>query len=114
MPKQDDVQPPLSNLSFHVLLALGEGASHGYAVGKEVEQRSHGRLRPTTGALYQALKRLLEDGLVRPAEAPPDSSDARRRYYRMTEAGRAAVAAEANRLQELVDAARAKKLLAQP
>lgn len=55
---------PFSNLSFHILLALGEGPSHGYAMGKDVEQRSGGRLRPTTGGLYQALRRLGEDGLI--------------------------------------------------
>ena len=53
---------PLSNLSFHLLLALGSGESHGYALGKEIEERSEGRLRPTTGSLYQALKRLTEVG----------------------------------------------------
>ena len=45
----------LSDLAFHILLALGEGPSHGYAIGKNVEERSAGRLDPTTGALYQAL-----------------------------------------------------------
>ena len=44
----------LSELAFHILLALGDGPSHGYAIGKEVEERSGGRLDPATGALYQA------------------------------------------------------------
>ena len=48
---------PLTNLSFHVLLALGDGPAHGYAIGKDVEQRSRGRLNPATGSLYQALRR---------------------------------------------------------
>ena len=57
-------------------LALGAGASHGYAVGKEIEARSDGRLRPTTGSLYQALKRLSESGLIeRAPEAARISTD---------------------------------------
>ena len=42
---------PLSNLSFHVLLALGDRRCHGYAIGKDVEKRSGGRPNPTTGGL---------------------------------------------------------------
>lgn len=102
---------PLGDLGFHVLLSLGDGSSHGYAIGKDVETRSAGRLSPTTGALYQALKRLRDVGLIEPDRAAADgSSDARRKYFKLTELGRAAAAAEAARLSELVDAARAKKL----
>jgi DNA-binding PadR family transcriptional regulator len=102
---------PLGNLPFHVLLALGEGASHGYAIGKEIEARSGGALDPTTGALYQALRRLTEDGLVEAlAEAPEPSTDARRRYFRLTSLGRRVAAAEAARLERLVAAARQKNL----
>lgn len=102
---------PLGNLPFHVLLALGEGASHGYAIGKEIEARSGGALDPTTGALYQALRRLTEDGLVEGlAEAPEPSTDARRRYFRLTSLGRRVAAAEAARLERLVAVARQKNL----
>ena len=102
---------PLGNLPFHVLLALGDGALHGYAIGKEIEARSGGALDPTTGALYQALKRLTEDGLVEAlAEAPEPSADARRRYFRLTPLGRRVAAAEAARLEGLVAAARQKNL----
>ena len=54
----------LSDLAFHVLLALGDGPSHGYAIGKDVDERSGGRLDPTTGALYQVLRRLAEEKLA--------------------------------------------------
>jgi DNA-binding PadR family transcriptional regulator len=103
--------PVLGDLAFHILLALGEGASHGYAIGKEVEERSAGRLDPTTGGLYQALKRLREEGLIRQAPAEP-GVDSRRRYFELTSSGRAAVAAEASRLDALVATARARKLYA--
>lgn len=106
---------PLSNLSFHILLALGEApASHGYAIGQEILRRSDGRLDPTTGGLYQALKRLLDDGLVEHAPAPTSDSDARRKYFRLTRLGRAVAEAEASRLHELVSVARERKLFAGP
>ncbi|MGH7506607.1 MAG: PadR family transcriptional regulator [Longimicrobiales bacterium] len=102
---------PLGDLPFHILLALGDGPAHGYAIGKDIEARTDGRLDPTTGALYQALKRLAEEGLIAPeAEPPAPSPDARRKYFALTKAGRRAVAAEARRLESLVRAAREKKL----
>jgi DNA-binding PadR family transcriptional regulator len=104
-------QLPLSPLSFHILLALGEKSSHGYAIGKEVERRSHGRINPTTGALYQALRRLSEDGLVeRDDAASRAATDSRRQYFRLTPRGREVAALEAARLQELVGLARARRL----
>ena len=51
---------PLSDLALHVMLALGDGPLHGYGIGKEIEERSGGRLNPTTGGLYQVLKRLAD------------------------------------------------------
>jgi DNA-binding PadR family transcriptional regulator len=102
----------LSDLAFHILLALGDGPSHGYAIGKDVEARSGGGLDPTTGALYQVLRRLVSDGLVAPAEAP-EPSDARRKYFVLTALGRRAAAAEAERLDALVRVARKRKLYPQ-
>jgi DNA-binding PadR family transcriptional regulator len=102
----------LSELAFHVLLALGDGPSHGYAIGKDVEDRSGGRLDPTTGALYQALRRLTEDGLVAPADGPP-GTDSRRKYFALTARGRRAAAAEAERLEGLVRTARKRRLFPQ-
>jgi DNA-binding PadR family transcriptional regulator len=102
----------LSDLAFHVLLALGDGPAHGYAIGKEVEARSGGHLDPTTGALYQALRRLSDEGLVEPAPAP-QGSDPRRKYFALTRQGRHAAAAEAARLDALVRVARKRKLYPQ-
>ena len=106
-----ETQLPLGELAFHILLALGAGASHGYAIGLEIEERSGGRLSPTTGALYQALKRLNDDGLIAPdATAAKASPDARRKYFHLTKHGRALAAAEAERLDQLVATARARRL----
>jgi DNA-binding PadR family transcriptional regulator len=102
----------MSDLEFHILLALGDGPSHGYAIGKDIEERSGGRLDPTTGALYQVLRRLGEAGLVAAAEGPGDT-DTRRKYFALTGAGRRAVAAEAERLAGLVRIARKRKLYPQ-
>lgn len=103
--------PALSELSLHILLSLGGGPAHGYAIGKEIEERSDGALRPTTGALYQALKRLRDDGLIEPApEHDARAPDARRRYFRLTTEGREAVALESRRLERLLRVARAHKL----
>jgi PadR family transcriptional regulator, regulatory protein PadR len=102
----------LSDLAFHILLALGEGPSHGYAIGKDVEERSDGRLDPTTGALYQALRRLAEDALIA-ASPPPQDADPRRKYFVLTSRGRRAAADEARRLELLVRTARQRKLYPQ-
>jgi DNA-binding PadR family transcriptional regulator len=103
---------PLADLPFQILLALGEGASHGYAMGKEIEGRTSGRLNPTTGSLYQALRRLREDGLIEPAKAPAgeDNGDARRRYFQLTPLGRRVMALEVERLEGLISVARERSL----
>jgi DNA-binding PadR family transcriptional regulator len=101
--------PALSDLAFHILLALGDGPSHGYAIGKDVEEQSGGRLDPTTGALYQALRRLTDEGFIAPAQGPGDA-DSRRNYFALTRQGRRAAAREAERLDNLVRAARQRKL----
>jgi len=99
----------LSPLSAAILFALADGASHGYAIIKEIENITDGEMRLNTGYIYLALHRLLSDGLI--AESKGEGDDARRRYYKLTEAGRTAAKAEARRLAQLVRAASAKKLI---
>jgi DNA-binding PadR family transcriptional regulator len=101
---------PLSELSFQILLALGNGASHGYAIGKEIEERTGGRMNPTTGSLYQALKRLKEEGLIEETVQTEVNDDARRKYFRLTPLGRQVAALEVERLHELVSLARERAL----
>ena len=102
----------MSDLEFHVLLALADGPSHGYAIGKAVEEQSGGNLDPTTGALYQVLRRLSDEGLIAAADGPRDT-DPRRNYFALTNPGRKAAAAEAARLDGLVRMARKRRLLPQ-
>jgi DNA-binding PadR family transcriptional regulator len=109
---EDNDSLALAGLAFHVLVALGRGPSHGYAIGKDVQEQSGGRLDPTTGALYQALRRLAEADLIAPAEGPADV-DPRRKYFTLTARGRRAAAAEAHRLDVLLRAVRKRKLYPQ-
>ena len=100
---------PLTPALFHVLLSLADGEKHGYAILKEVEQRTNGSVVLSTGTLYGIIKRLLADGLIRESAA---GSDDRRTAYRLTAFGRKVALAEAERLRDLVMSAQAKKLLA--
>ena len=104
---------PLSDLSFHILLALGQASLHGYAIGKEIERRSQGRLNPTTGSLYQALRRLHRDGLIQEAQRPAmdEGRDTRRQYFRLTVFGKDVFALEAQRLDDLLSVARNVRLM---
>jgi DNA-binding PadR family transcriptional regulator len=103
---------PLTPLSYHILLALGSGEMHGYGVMKEIDRQTDGSMKPATGALYLAAKRLVDTGLIEESDARPDPEldDRRRRYYRLTDFGREVMAAETARLANLVKSARAKGL----
>jgi DNA-binding PadR family transcriptional regulator len=104
---------PLSPTVFHILLALGEGDRHGYSIMQEVAARSGGQVQLGPGTLYGAIKRMIQDGLIEESDERPDPDldDERRRYYRLTDLGQRAAAAEADRLAKLVRLARTKSLL---
>jgi DNA-binding PadR family transcriptional regulator len=101
---------PLKPHVFLVLMALVDGQMHGYEIRKDVEQRSGGTVRLDPGTLYRHVGRLLDEGLISESDERPDDDDARRRYYNLTDAGIAAVEAEAERMAALVDAVRDSKL----
>jgi DNA-binding PadR family transcriptional regulator len=106
---------PLPPPVFHILVALASGPAHGYAIMRDVKERTTGRLRLGPGTLYGSIKRMLEQGLieeVRNRPASPDD-DERRRYYRLTRFGRRAAEAEAARLAEVLRQAKAHGLLPQ-
>lgn len=104
---------PLTPRVFHILLALVDGPEHGYQIMKEVEERSGGKVRIGPGTLYEAIQRLVKNGLIEESAERPDSEldDQRRRYYQLTDLGRGALEAEAGRLADLVGFARSKKLV---
>jgi len=102
---------PLTAPVFHVLVALADGNKHGYAILKEVADRTEGKIQLSSGTLYAIIKRLLRDGLIDEIDERPDHDDERRRYYGLTAFGRQVAAAEAERMEELLSAARAKRLI---
>lgn len=103
---------PLSTPALHVLLALGHGRLHGYAIMQTIEEKTGGAASILPGTLYTTLNRMLDDGLIEDSDAPDDEpdDDRRRRYYRATDFGREVVAAESRRMEILLDVARREKL----
>jgi DNA-binding PadR family transcriptional regulator len=94
---------PLKPVVFHILLALAEHESHGYAVIHGVRNRSDGRIKLETGPFYRHLKKLMDGRLVVESERRPADDDSRRgAYYRLTSLGREVVAAETQRMASLV------------
>ena len=97
--------------SFLALVALAGGRSHGYALLREVEVVSGGRVRLQVGSLYAVLERLLGDGLVA-IDGEEQFRGRLRRYFVLTDEGRAALEAETDRLE--ADARAARMRLAGP
>lgn len=100
---------PLPPATLHILMALADEDSHGYAIIQEIAARTDGAVRMSAGTLYRSIQRMIEQGLIielqeRPA---PEFDDERRRYYRITRFGTAVARAEARRLLDLVRLARA-------
>jgi DNA-binding PadR family transcriptional regulator len=100
---------PLPPAVLHILIALGEGEKHGYAVMQEVAERTDGKVRMSPGTLYGSIRKMLDDGLIE--ELFKRGDDERRRYYRVTKFGRAVAAAEADRLTALLHHARLNGLV---
>ena len=109
-----DSQAPLTPAMFNVLLALADEDKHGYAILKEVTEQSEGEVQLSTGTLYGIMKRLLADGLIVEVRREISGDDPRRRYYHLTDEGRALAAAEATRIHRLLIRARRKRLLPAP
>lgn len=103
---------PLKPADYLTLLALTEGEQHGYGLVKKIETLSGGTLKLVPGNFYSVLQRLLSEGLLQEAErrAARDLDDRRRRYYAISELGRAVAAAETARLKSLVEVAEAHDL----
>jgi DNA-binding PadR family transcriptional regulator len=99
---------PLKPDAFYVLLVLLHGERHGYAIIRDAAERSGGRVALQAGALYRLLHRMLDEGLVVESQRRPaaDADDERRRYYRVTPLGKRTIAAEAERMASLAEAAR--------
>lgn len=109
MSTQPDIQAnlPLTEATFFIMLSLTAGPKHGYAIMKDVRVLSHNRIVLSTGTLYGALKRLLQDGWIERAQDATASEDTRRarKAYALTDLGRRILKAEVERLHTLVELA---------
>jgi DNA-binding PadR family transcriptional regulator len=103
---------PLHPLEFRILLILLGGPSHGYAIVQEIEERETELRSIYPANLYRRIRDLLAKGLLENAP-PPDAeaADPRRRYFRVTELGRAVARAETDRLEGVLAEARDRGLL---
>ncbi len=101
---------------YHILLALGDGEMHGYAIMQSLSEKTGGRETLLPGTLYASLARMADEGLVEEREPPEGdaSGGPKRRYYKRTDFGRAVASAESERLQVLLSIAAEQDILPEP
>jgi len=104
---------PLPAAAFQIMLALADGDLHGYAIMRQVEEQTGGRLRLGPGTLYGSIQTLVEGKLIEEVDRPEDTDGRleRRRSYRLTVAGRKLARAEAEKMADVLRVARARKIL---
>lgn len=94
---------PLTEPVLLILLSLAGKPRHGYALMKDIETLSHGRVRLSTGTLYGALRRLLEDDWIEPFGQ--DDASREKQAYKLTPAGRKQLELELERMKQLTQLA---------
>jgi DNA-binding PadR family transcriptional regulator len=104
---------PLPSTAFQILLSLAEADLHGYGIMRQVEEQTGGRLRLGPGTLYSSIQALLEEKLIEEVYGPENRGPQpeRRRFYRLTTAGRRLARAEAEKMADVLRVARARKIL---
>jgi len=104
---------PLPSAAFHILISLAEQDLHGYGIMRQVAEQTDGRMRLGPGTLYSSIQALLEQRFIEELEPREDIKlgQERRRYYRLTSAGRKLARSEAERLADLLRVARTRKIL---
>ncbi len=102
---------PLRPPVYHILLALLGRDRHGLGIAEEIERASEGAVELGPGTLYRSLSEMVDARLIRAVAAPTADADPRRKYYRLTEEGRALLERETARLDRLVETARAQGAL---
>ena len=91
--------PPAATL---ILIALAHEVKHGYAMMNDIEQQTGGAYRVSAGTLYRWIAQLLEWGLIEAAPiALSQEDDERRKYYRLTAAGRSEAITQLQRIEKL-------------
>ena len=104
---------PLPSTAFQIMLALADSDLHGYAIMRQIEVPSGGRLRLGPGTLYGSIQALLEGKLIEEVDRPEDGEvrQERRRYYRLTRAGRKLARSETEKMADILPVARDLKIL---
>jgi DNA-binding PadR family transcriptional regulator len=105
---------PLSPATLHILLSLAGEDLHGYGIMQEIARQSEGKYKLGPGTLYDNLQKLIQREWVEELGRRAGDDDPRRRYYRLTVAGRRVLEAEIARLAEVVSEARARLQIARP
>jgi DNA-binding PadR family transcriptional regulator len=101
--QEDDKSQPLSEPVLLILISLADEPRHGYALIKNIEMISKGRVRLSTGTLYGALHRLLNDGWIERFEGGDTARD--KQAYKLTFAGYKQLQWELERMQQLTQIA---------
>jgi DNA-binding PadR family transcriptional regulator len=99
---------PLSATVLSILLILAGGEKHGYGIMKEASLAGGGGISMGPGTLYGSLDRMMRGGLVKETGV---TDNERRRYYRITKFGSEVLAAELQRLNRALSAARQRGLI---
>jgi DNA-binding PadR family transcriptional regulator len=105
--QREEIEPKaLTEPVFLILTSLADQPRHGYALMKDIETLSNGRVRLSTGTLYGALRRLLEDAWIERFEQEDTSRE--KQAYRLTPAGLAQLRLELDRMKQLARMAAAR------
>jgi DNA-binding PadR family transcriptional regulator len=110
MRRRSNSDLPLAPAALHILLSLAADDLHGYGIMQEVARHSGGQYKIGPGTLYDNLQKLIRYEWVEELGRRAGDDDPRRRYYRLTEAGRGVLAAETERLSDVVREARSRLL----
>jgi DNA-binding PadR family transcriptional regulator len=110
-PRNGEHLPPLKPKVLHVLLALADGARHGYSIMQEVSERTGGHVRVWPAAMYGTLRELEGLDLIVESDRRPTADDERRRYFALTPLGKRVLSSEVRRLEAIIDHARASRAL---
>ena len=99
---------------FQILLALSDQDRHGSDIVREVLEQTNGELRLWPAMLYRSVDQLVEQDMIqelKDRDSRPPGASGKRRYFRITDAGRSVLAAEADRLAAMARLAHAKNVL---
>jgi len=99
---------PLSEQTYFILLSLKSEPKHGYAIVKDIQALSKGRVTLSVSTLYTTLKRLLDDDWIRLLDDISKRSGKPRKVYEITKKGGDVLVSEIQRLDTLVSAARVR------